>query len=594
MKKLIVSSFLLLAAVAFAQQSGGPTFSLTIAAESRHVRPGQDIFFTIAIRNLSDQPVTCSMAPVSGSLDLAFQYDVRTSDGRPVQRIAKTVSATGEQFSVWPCLLDPQPQGYAESGATIRAQDFNIGSPGQYLIQVAQYDPETKETVLSNQLTVTVDPNARLDLPPEAPKPGLYLQLPDKMDVLSDDDLDVPITWDNVEHQIIDCTPKWGVSHINEAFVYDVETSDGKPVPRLPVHSQEPSSSAEQNKPCELGPRTFLSYGSLGPLMKAFDMRHPGEYTVQVSLPDPEHPGKMLAVSNVLEVTVKDPPPGPPGLPLELILSPDKVTVAPDGKFHLSVKWINRSGVAVGCFRSSMNSPVDEAFTYDVRDGDGRPVPRIPVDGPVGYLPSHGEDYCTVGPGRTPFESSLGDLMRAFEMKKPGVYTVRVWRQANFMGSGSIGPDTITVVSNTVTVTVDEDAPPLALAFSPDHVTVSVRQELGFGVAVTLFNQSAGTVVNCDTHISTDGVDDNYTYDVQTSDGKPVPRLHPGNYRLFSTKCELRPGESTQVNIPCLMCAFDTRKPGEYTVKMTRPDPARPGKVLGTSNTLTITVNDTE
>lgn len=592
MKKLIVSSFLLLSSVAFAQQSGNPTFSLTIVAESRHVKPGQDIFFTIAIRNLSDHPVACSRAPVSGSLDLAFQYDVRTSDGLPVKRITKTGAATGEHFSVLPCQLEPQPQGYAETGATIRAQDFDIGLPGEYTIRVAQYDPEARETVLSNQLTVTVDPNARPDLPTEAPKPGLYLQLPDKLDVLSDDDLDVPITWDNVEHQIIDCTPKWGLSHINEAFVYDVETSDGKPVPRLPVHGQEPSSSAEQNKPCDLGPRTFLSYGSLGPLMKAFDMRHPGNYTVQVSLPDPAHPGKILAVSNVLEVTVKDPPPGPP---LELILSPDKVAVAPDGKFELRVKWINRSGVAVSCSPGLMDGGIDEAFTYDVRDSNGMPVPRAPKAETGGIYGSTGiGDFCTVGPGRNAMERSLGDLMRAFEMKKPGVYTVRVWRQANFRGSGSIGPDTITVVSNMVTVTVDEDAPPLALVFSPDHITASVRQELGMGVGVTLFNQSASTDVNCDTHISADGVDDNYTYDVKTSDGKPVPRLHPGNYRLFSTKCELQPGRSTQVNIPCLMCAFDTRKPGEYTVKMTRPDPSRPGKVLGTSNTLTITVNDTE
>jgi len=127
---------------------------------------------------------------------------------------------------------------------------------------------------------------------------------------------------------------------------------------------------------------------------------------------------------------------------LQLILSPDDITVVPNGEFTLSVKLINNSKETIWCTGSMNSSGIDEEYTYDIRTRDGKPVPRIRMKGTI--YPS---TDCAVGPGES-FDKGLPGLMRAFDFSRPGVYTIQVscpdWAH----------PEHRPTVSNIVRVTV--------------------------------------------------------------------------------------------------------------------------------------------
>lgn len=129
---------------------------------------------------------------------------------------------------------------------------------------------------------------------------------------------------------------------------------------------------------------------------------------------------------------------------LKLILLPDKITVTPDSKFDLSIKWISQSNKAVSCMQKFSSNKIDENYVYDVRNSSGQPVLRVPNKGKQGVTPL---SPCGVGPGAS-FETSVGCVMCAFEMRKPGVYTVQVSRR------DPDHPGRILGTSNRVTVTV--------------------------------------------------------------------------------------------------------------------------------------------
>ena len=134
-----------------------------------------------------------------------------------------------------------------------------------------------------------------------------------------------------------------------------------------------------------------------------------------------------------------------PKLALQLTLSPDDITVTADSNFNLSVKWVNQSHKPIWCIPLvSFSSKLDESFTYDVRTNDGRPVPRA---GKVGRDFNETPD-CMVGPDGGSIESLLGCVMCAFEMRRPGVYTVQISRPDPEHSGQFLG------ISNKVTITV--------------------------------------------------------------------------------------------------------------------------------------------
>lgn len=129
----------------------------------------------------------------------------------------------------------------------------------------------------------------------------------DHFTVRSNGELRLPIRWINHSDEQLPC-PQSTSTEIDERYLYNVRTSDGAAVPRIPGKEREraviyPTTGALF---CKLAPGEAQDQVVAG-LMGAFEMNRPGNYTVQVSLPDPDHPGLLLGRSNVVTVTVKAP-----------------------------------------------------------------------------------------------------------------------------------------------------------------------------------------------------------------------------------------------------------------------------------------------
>lgn len=152
-KLLIAPQVLLLSSWAFSQQHS-PVYSVTITAEQQHVKSTNDVGIDIEIKNISKGAITCQRGLVSGALDIAFQYDVRTADGHVIPRNVDPHPGIGSETEGWPCFL--QPGEIARSRASV-GRFYDMHMPGKYLIQISQSDYETHEVVKSNQVEVTVD-----------------------------------------------------------------------------------------------------------------------------------------------------------------------------------------------------------------------------------------------------------------------------------------------------------------------------------------------------------------------------------------------------------------------------------------------------
>jgi hypothetical protein len=138
----------------------------------------------------------------------------------------------------------------------------------------------------------------------QKPKPSVELIFsPDHIMVMSQDDLDLSVKWVNNSDQTVNCASLVSDS-IYVSFVYDVRRSDGKPVPRSSY--KDLSQFDPPGPPCRMRPGS-AGWIALGRLLKAYDMRQPGVYTVRVSRTDLDHPDLMLGPSNILTVTVMAP-----------------------------------------------------------------------------------------------------------------------------------------------------------------------------------------------------------------------------------------------------------------------------------------------
>jgi hypothetical protein len=270
---------------------------------------------------------------------------------------------------------------------------------------------------------------------------------------------------------------------------------------------------------------------------------------------------------------------------MQLILSPDHITVTPDSTFKLSVKWINLSNEDVDCTSIQTTSPVIEMYTYDIRASDGKAIPRIPQkEKPYTYPFTQ----CVLGPGQD-VEMGVGCVMCAFDMRRPGVYTVRI------SIPDPAHPDQMLGTSNMVTITVtapDTKAPgakpAVQLFLSPDHSTTTPDGNLEFSLK---WVNLSGEQQWCSPSSYTSGIDEEYIYDIRASDGKPVQRaLGIGSPNPWSAFCTVAPGASIGLSLSGLMHAFDMRHLGVYSVQVSLPDRVHPGHMLGTSNKVTITV----
>jgi hypothetical protein len=178
--------------------------------------------------------------------------------------------------------------------------------PGRYTVQLSRHFETwntTSPVITSNKITIIVTDAA--NAPPTAETPqaeselGLELILhADRTTVMPKEDVILYAKWVNHSRSAIMCNPDFSTSKIDERYLFDVRTSDGRPVPRIdnnPTHYNI-------NRPCGVGPGGEMD-ALVGCINCAFAMRNPGLYTVQVSYRDLPS-GQAIGKSNKVTITV--------------------------------------------------------------------------------------------------------------------------------------------------------------------------------------------------------------------------------------------------------------------------------------------------
>jgi len=174
------------------------------------------------------------------------------------------------------------------------------------------------------------------------------------------------------------------------------------------------------------------------------DMTQPGTYTIQGSRRISDEPNDGVVHSNKITVTAVGPL-VPPGIaaaqkqlfkpPFTLVLSADKTTVGLGTEVWVRVKWTNTSGQELDASASILDATnVDPNFLFELLDENQRPVPKRAYKFPDTF--GHAE-FGTLKPG----ESMTHDinLVRLFEIKQPGKYTVQVSRAIpEALGDGAV------------------------------------------------------------------------------------------------------------------------------------------------------------
>lgn len=146
-------------------QSSKPPFSLTITADSV-VKSGSVICVDATVKNTSDHEI--SVFSTADHLGNEYSADVWTDKSTlaPETRLGREINnhTTPED--------ERTPQIRISSGGSIQLKPgktftdhanvstmYDLSQPGKYSIQFRKYDDESKTTVKSNKITVTVTAN---------------------------------------------------------------------------------------------------------------------------------------------------------------------------------------------------------------------------------------------------------------------------------------------------------------------------------------------------------------------------------------------------------------------------------------------------
>jgi hypothetical protein len=133
--------------------------------------------------------------------------------------------------------------------------------------------------------------------------------------------------------------------------------------------------------------------------------------------------------------------------------------------------------------------------------------------------------------------------------------------------------------------------PALQLVLAPDKIELVSGAEFQLSMRVVNLTQET---VDCTRVIDNNhSIDVMYTYDIRTNDGNAVSSVYEKgpDESLGVRLCKLPPNQSFETGVDHLMSAFDMKRPGVYSIRISRPDQAHPGQMLGTSNVVTATVN---
>jgi hypothetical protein len=166
-----VLSFLLcaicMAWVAAEAGAVGQPFVLTISGEnlesqtgpeSNTIKAGSDVFIKVHLTNTSKHNLSLGYEKDSRTnVDFSHQYEVRNSDGNPVQKRAISRPEIGSTGHGWPArILKPNESTDITGDDISRLYDLSLA--GTYTIRLSRTvsDDPKDEAVKSNTITVTV------------------------------------------------------------------------------------------------------------------------------------------------------------------------------------------------------------------------------------------------------------------------------------------------------------------------------------------------------------------------------------------------------------------------------------------------------
>jgi hypothetical protein len=138
------------------QQHDELPFSITIAPVNNAAKAGSQIYITVKVMNTTKQEMPSRGAFYAAGLNTSFQYDCRTTEGKPVnKKVLDFASVPGSVHDSQP--LRPGAS-YEETAPISLACD--LSKPGEYDIQVSRKvlnDPQ-RRVVKSNVIKITVKP----------------------------------------------------------------------------------------------------------------------------------------------------------------------------------------------------------------------------------------------------------------------------------------------------------------------------------------------------------------------------------------------------------------------------------------------------
>ncbi|HXW91736.1 MAG TPA: hypothetical protein VEK33_14390 [Terriglobales bacterium] len=249
------------------------------------------------------------------------------------------------------------------------------------------------------------------------------------------------------------------VTNLDPAYQYDVRDVSGSPVGKHAIDA-EPLVGAFRGMGCTFKPgESSTSGGNL--ITKLYDLSQPGDYTIQVSQPVSSDPNADVVKSNTLEITVTDDDAlieratspfvlmiagysdGHFGYTDNILETDSKLDVKAGAEIGINIEKKNTSKHDIDCFSAWSNlSGLDEGYQYDLRDANGEPVAKRGVQNPLPFTRGPGAQVCK--PGETGASNNI-ILTRAYDLSRPGKYTVQVSQAAPGYGPGVVKSNTIKI-----------------------------------------------------------------------------------------------------------------------------------------------------
>lgn len=266
-----------------------PAFAISLTTPFDSVKTGWQIPVQVAVKNLSDKGITLAVweglqnAAKKEPDESGFGWDVRDGKGNPVP-LTKEGQAlfNRDELPIGSFRFVPIEPGVVVEETRVVGGIYDVGSPGNYSVQVVLIDPTTNLPVKSNTLSLAVSDSAGLH-------PPFIITISSTPNLMGGNEVGLRICRTNIsDHRIM---------LDNGTYLDEISVRDGQgaPVPLTEEGRKERQvehyqilngvdrtevSSAVQN----LQPGKNLC-GEMS-LNVDWDLSKPGKYSIQIIQPD--------------------------------------------------------------------------------------------------------------------------------------------------------------------------------------------------------------------------------------------------------------------------------------------------------------------